>query len=71
MYAYVIFCNIGNIVFNPLTTIGPHHIEASQLICIANQLTGFYMMWNIGHKLVQNNEKSQLLKRPNSYFDYV
>ena len=22
----------------------PHHIETSQLICIANQLTGFYMM---------------------------
>ena len=28
---------------NPLTTNVPHHIETSQLICIANQLTGFYM----------------------------
>ena len=25
-----------------------HHIETSQLICRANQLTGFYMMGNIG-----------------------
>ena len=30
--------------FNPLTTNVPHHIETSQLICSANQLTGFYMM---------------------------
>ena len=35
--------------FNPLTTNVPHHIETSQLICIANQLAGFYMMENIGH----------------------
>ena len=34
---------------NPLTTNVPNHIETSQLICIANQLTGFYMMGNIGH----------------------
>ena len=33
---------------NPLTTNVPHHIETSQLILIANQLTGFYMMGNIG-----------------------
>ena len=25
----------------------PHHIETSQLTCIANQLTGFYMIENI------------------------
>ena len=31
---------------NPLTTIVPNHIETSQLICIANQLTDFYMMGN-------------------------
>ena len=30
-----------------LTTNVPHHTETSQLICIANQLTGFYMMGNI------------------------
>ena len=34
--------------FNPLTTNVPHHIETSQLIWNANQLTGFYMMGNIG-----------------------
>ena len=34
---------------NPLTTNVSHHIETSQLICIANQLTGFYMIGNIGH----------------------
>ena len=33
---------------NPLTTNVPHHIETSQLISIANQLTGFYMIENIG-----------------------
>ena len=33
---------------NPLTTNVPHHIETSQLICIVNQVTGFYMMGNIG-----------------------
>ena len=32
---------------NPLTTNVTHHIETSQLICILNQLTGFYMMGNI------------------------
>ena len=31
-----------------LTTNVPHHIETSQVICIANELTGFYMMGNIG-----------------------
>ena len=33
---------------NPLMTNVPHHIETSQLIVIANQLTVFYMMDNIG-----------------------
>ena len=32
----------------PLTANVLHHIETSQLIWIANQLTGFYMMGNIG-----------------------
>ena len=27
----------------PLTTNVPQHIETSQLICIASQLTGFYI----------------------------
>ena len=34
--------------FNPLTTNVPHHIETSQLICHANEVTGFYMIGNIG-----------------------
>ena len=33
---------------NPLTINVPQHIETSQLICLANQLTGFYIMENIG-----------------------
>ena len=33
---------------NLLTTNVPHHTETSKLICNANQLTGFYMMCNIG-----------------------
>ena len=32
---------------NPLRTNAPNHIETSQLICIANQSTDFYMMENI------------------------
>ena len=38
-----------NMVFNPLTTSVPRHIETSQLICNANQLTGFSMMGNAGY----------------------
>ena len=34
--------------FNSLKTNVPHDIGTSQLICITNQVTGFYMMWNIG-----------------------
>ena len=33
---------------NPLKTNTPQHIVTSQFICIANQLTSFYMMRNIG-----------------------
>ena len=33
---------------NPLMTNVSHHIENSELICRANQLTGFYVMENIG-----------------------
>ena len=32
----------------PLMTNGPHLIETSQLICNANQLTGFNAMGSIG-----------------------
>ena len=33
---------------NPLITNVLHHIEISQLICIANQLSVFYIMGNTG-----------------------
>ena len=33
---------------NPLTANALHRIATSQLICNANQLTGFYIMANIG-----------------------
>ena len=36
------------VILTQLMTNVPHHIETSQLICIANQLTGFYMIENIG-----------------------
>ena len=36
------------ISIKPLSTNVPLHIETSQLICIANQLTGFSMMGDIG-----------------------
>ena len=35
-------------LFNPLTTNVPCHIETSKLICNASQLTGFYIIGNIG-----------------------
>ena len=34
--------------FNPVMTNVPHHKETSQLICITDHLTGFYMMGNLG-----------------------
>ena len=37
---------------NPLTTNIPNHLEISQLISNANQLTGFYMMGNTGRSWV-------------------
>ena len=48
---YDLFVNQKNVRagdVNPLTTYIPHHTETSQLIYNANQLTGFYMMKNIG-----------------------
>ena len=38
---------------NLLTTNVRHHTETSQFICIANQMTGFYMMENIGRYQVK------------------
>ena len=56
------------VLLNPLMTNVPLHIETSQLICIANQLTGFYMMGNIGRQLVnrkikQTESKTRVLYR--------
>ena len=39
-----IFTTISIKVFNPLTTNVSHNTETSQLICNADQLTGFYLM---------------------------
>ena len=48
---------------NPATINVPHHIKTSQLICIANQLTGFYMMGNIGRYWAKclNNANNKLI----------
>ena len=43
----VYFINI-----NPLTTNVPHLIEISHWICRSNKSTNFYMMGNIGRKLL-------------------
>ena len=39
----------GAFPVNQLTTSAPHHRETSQLICNANELTGFYIMGHIGY----------------------
>ena len=39
---------IINVRLNPLMANVPHHVETSQVICNASQLTGFYMMGNSG-----------------------
>ena len=49
MFPFLILIKTG---FNPLTTKAPHHIKAVQLIRNANQLTGFYMMGEIGRQWV-------------------
>ena len=53
--SFAVFCGfahnyerIFNGKLNPLTTTVSHHIETCQLIWIANQLTDFYMIGNIG-----------------------
>ena len=47
---------MGNftVTINSSTTNVPHNIEMSQLICIANQLAGFFMMGNIGYLWVNH-----------------
>ena len=41
-------------MFNPLMTNVLHHIETSWLICNANQMSGFYMMGNIGREWINS-----------------
>ena len=48
LLSIVDICGDPGHAFNPLSTNVLLHIETSQLICTANQLTGFYMMGNIG-----------------------
>ena len=48
------------ILLNPLATIVLHHIETSQLIRSANQLTGFYMMGKTGRQWVKHSEGCHL-----------
>ena len=39
---------LHQLIINALATNVSHHIETSQLICTASQLTGFYMVGNFG-----------------------
>ena len=39
---------IETVRLNLLTTNVPWHIETTQVLCSADQLTGFYMIGNIG-----------------------
>ena len=41
---YECFSVTSSPVLSPLTINFPHHIETSQLICMANQWTGFHVM---------------------------
>ena len=45
----VLIDHLTLIEINPLMINVPHHIETCQLISNGNQLTGFYMMGDIGH----------------------
>ena len=47
-HKFLFLSNNWGLLFNPLTTNVPHLIETKQLICIANLLTGFCRMENIG-----------------------
>ena len=46
---------------SPLTANVPHHIETSQMICNGNELTGVYMMGNIGrYALIEDVNEENL-----------
>ena len=48
---------------NPVTTNVPHHIETSQSICNADQLTDPYMVENTGRKKVKITPTKPLLSK--------
>ena len=58
-YFYSVSDNFGTLYIQelkfvkPLTTNVLHHIETIQLVCNANQLTGFYMTENFGRYWVK------------------
>ena len=58
-------------IINSLTTNVPHYIKTSQLICFANQLTGFYMMGNIGRSKVNVIENFQSIDYHFTFTDKI
>ena len=61
MYHFKKFWKKSFISIEPFTTNVPHHIKTSQLIFIANHLTGFYMIGNIGRSWVNQTHFYLLL----------
>ena len=51
---------------NTLTTNVSHHIETRQLVCIANQLTGFYMGTLIVNGLKRSKNYSETCSKTNT-----
>lgn len=56
--------------FNPLTTSVPHHMETSQLLYMETELTGFFMMGEIGSQWIKGLKKrvTHFTDKPNSIF---
>ena len=51
--SYISVYKFWGAFLNPLTTNVPHQMGTSQLIYNTNQLTGFYMMGNVGYQWVK------------------
>ena len=62
----ILFKNISQILFKPISGQYYTHIETSQLICSANQLTGFYervtLSW-CGLKIVWQDMQKKILNK--------
>ena len=54
--------NSGNEMVNPFQPNFAYHIETSYLICIANQMTVFYMLRNTWLEWVDKNTWVKILK---------